>query len=253
MKQMLLSALAGGLLLAGCASQQAGPATTKAVQQTRAGLGEAAMTPLEDLNLKRDEIPEILRNISSPYDVPADTTCEEIEAEITALNNVLGPDWDAPPQEDDSTLGDKAADTASDGVLKAVASEAGGIIPYRGWVRQLTGAAAHQKKVKKAIERGSHRRTYLKAFGLMKGCAPVATPNLDVVEAGRTEIDFRGDAPPDYAQKETEAASGPAAEDTSTGFNLDPAPVQEEALPVSQAEKDAIKTEAKTSSPASFH
>lgn len=247
MKKRLVLTVLTGALLAGCAHQPTNEATSKAVQQTRNGLGEAAMTPLEDLNLKRDAIPDILQAIKNPYDVPQDMDCRSIESEIRALNTVLGPDWDAGPSDDEeSDLSDKAADTASDGVLDTVSSTAGGIIPYRGWVRQLTGASAHEKKVRKAYERGAHRRTYLKAIGLMKACDPVAIPNFDHVRSDET-IEFRGDAPKDYATPEA-AAPAPPEQHMPARKDLQPSRITEEAMRLPETGQPPVSSGEPTSS-----
>jgi hypothetical protein len=44
------------------------------------------------------------------------------------------------------------------------------IIPYRGWVRKLSGAERHAKKVDQAYQAGKLRRAYLKGLGLVMGC-----------------------------------------------------------------------------------
>ena len=148
----------------------------RAVGSTRSGFTDAALTPVEDLNLKRDEIPLLLRQIKDPYLIPADVSCEALANEVVALNGVLGRDWDVPVPKDDRSLGDQAADGTSSALLDTVASEAGGIIPFRGIVRTVTGAKAWNKKVLRAYERGSHRRTFLKGLGHANGCAPPASP-----------------------------------------------------------------------------
>ncbi|MGB3625982.1 MAG: hypothetical protein WA989_09140 [Henriciella sp.] len=212
MKHTLLISAGALVVLASCASQSAQTATEKAVSQTRAGLADAAMTPLEDLNLRREDIPPVLTDISNPYDVPADISCADISASVDALNAVLGPDFDATKEEDDSTLSDKAAGTASDSLLKVVASEAGGLIPYRGWVRQLSGAKRHQAKIKRAINKGTHRRTYLKAIGAMKSCDGAASPDFEaLVEEQRVE--FRGDVPDGFEQQPETTGELPALEE----------------------------------------
>lgn len=150
-------------------------ATERAIERTEDGFGDAAMSPLEDINLKRDKIPETFQAISNPYEVDPDISCARIAVEVTELDALLGRDWDIPPP-DKKGLSERAADGASTAFLDAVSSGASGLIPYRGVVRTLSGAARHEKKVRKAYERGSHRRTFLKAIGLAKGCAYPAAP-----------------------------------------------------------------------------
>lgn len=191
MKQVLVPILISAALAGACAS----PSTGKAVTQTRAGFADAALSPLEDLNLRQEEIPNVLEAIDNPYDVPTDISCAAMEKQVAALNRVLPPDWDAAPKTNTSTLSDKAADTASDSLLDVVADEARGLIPYRGWVRRLSGANSYDKKLKAAYEKGAHRRTYLKALGEMKGCTGDARPSLPTEKAPSTPIQYRGDDP----------------------------------------------------------
>lgn len=157
-------------------SEAPAPSTTqRAIKQAQSGVSEAAMSPFEDINLKRDRIPERLKKIKNPYEVNPDISCSEIGSEVMALNDLLGRDWDVPPPEK-AALKERAADGASTAFLDTVASEASGLIPYRGVVRTVSGANRHAKKVRKAYERGSHRRTFLKGLGLVKGCAYPAAP-----------------------------------------------------------------------------
>lgn len=170
-------------LVAACQSTKTEPdseepkvsATEQAMTQTSDGFGDAATAPLEDLNLKREKIPELLKGITNPYIVDPDMTCGQIAEEVMALDGVLGRDFDVPPP-DKKSLDERAAEGASTALLDTVASGASGLIPYRGIVRTITGANSHKRKVLKAYERGSHRRTFLKGIGLMKNCPVPASP-----------------------------------------------------------------------------
>ncbi len=190
MKQAAFFALvSASLVLASCASKPAG----QAVSQTRAGLTDAALSPLEDLNLRKDEVPEVLAAISNPYKVDHTASCADIASEIATLDGVLPPDWDEVSEEEQASLSELAADTASDGVLGVVASEARGLIPYRGWVRRLSGANSHEKKLRAAFDRGRARRTYLKAIGRTKNCEGIAAPVF--AEEKEPPVVYRGDRP----------------------------------------------------------
>ncbi|MCR9077962.1 MAG: hypothetical protein NXH78_02580 [Hyphomonadaceae bacterium] len=168
---------------------EAGPsATERAIVKTQDGFGEAALSPLEDVNLKRAKIPEKFKQIKNPYLVAVETPCEKIAEEVLELDALLGRDWDIPPP-DKKGLSDRAADGASTAFLDTVASGASGLIPYRGIVRTVTGANSHATKVRKAYERGSHRRTFLKGIGLAKGCDYPASPLPPVEE--ESKIQFR--------------------------------------------------------------
>ncbi|RIJ14367.1 hypothetical protein D1227_15535 [Henriciella mobilis] len=225
MKAVVAFTISCAALLAACASHETGAAANRAVSETRSGATTAAMTPLRDLNLQREPIPAILQEIENPYDIPADISCPEIEQQVAALNEVLGPDWDALPRhEADPTVSDYAADEASEEVLDIIADEAGAIIPYRSWVRRLSGAKAYQKKVSQAEKRGSHRRTYLKALGFMKGCEGLAAPYREPsdealpVEPAPPPVDFVDTTPPQYRPASADA-SAPVT--PNTGMSLE--------------------------------
>lgn len=130
-------------------------------------LGAAVTSPLEDLNLKRTDIPEVLVHaVEQPYDMKGLTNCRAVGAEIGRLDAVLGPDRDEPPPE-------RRATTAGD-VARAGAEA---VTPYRGLVRRLTGASKHQARLQEAINAGGARRGYLKGMGMRMNCAPPAAPS----------------------------------------------------------------------------
>lgn len=164
--------------------------TSRTLSETQAGLGNALLAPLEDLNVQRAPIPELLLAIKNPYAVPADIDCAQLTERIEALNVLLGRDWDIPPP-DKANLSERASDGASTAFLEAIASETSGLIPYRGIVRSLSGAKRHQTKHRKAYERGSHRRTFLKGLGHARGCAYPAAPQALPESEMQIDIDFR--------------------------------------------------------------
>lgn len=80
-------------------SQAEAPApssTQRAIKQAQSGVGEAAMSPLEDVNLKRDKIPERLAAIKNPYEVDAKISCETIAVEVIALDALAWPGLGCP-------------------------------------------------------------------------------------------------------------------------------------------------------------
>lgn len=125
--------------------------------------------PFEDLNIKQDEIPAKLIAIEAdPYAAEGMESCEKIAGEITALDAVLGADVDA-----SGASGRKTADTMIDlggGVISS-------LIPFRGVVREVTGANAAKRRYQQAVYAGVTRRSFLKGLGKAKGCEPPAAPN----------------------------------------------------------------------------
>lgn len=151
------------------------------------------MSPLNDLNLRREPIPELLAKIDNPYDLPHNLDCIQIGRMVGALNGVLGPDWDT-PEPDERLRTEKLADAAADATLDALASEASGLIPFRGIVRKVSGAEKHQKKYNRAYKIGAQRRAYLKGLGEAKNCPYPARPRFEV-DPVNEKIVYSGDAP----------------------------------------------------------
>ena len=147
-------------------------------RQTRDGFSDAATAPFEDLNLKRDKIPESIAGYVSPYDPVRDMSCETIDRAVRQLDTVLDPDIDVQIKMAQDGLEDKKSnsDHASDFALGQIASEARSLIPFRGLVREVTGANSHQKKVDKAYQIAYLRRSYLKGIGYGRGCVYPAAP-----------------------------------------------------------------------------
>lgn len=132
---------------------------------------DAATTPLRDLNVIRAEIPDVLRDAQKrPYLVPADPSCEALATELRALDKALGPDLDAPASPSNPRLIERAAEAADDAAVGAVQHAAEGLVPYRGWVRQLSGAERYSKKVAAAIAAGAVRRGFLKGLSVARNC-----------------------------------------------------------------------------------
>ena len=161
MKLLALTLLAA-TALAGCASSSA----DKAGQ----AVGQAATQPLQDLNVVRAEIPPVLKAAQkAPYAAPADRSCAALADEVRALDAVLGADLDTPPGSANPSLIER-------GASDALRNAAEGVIPFRGWVRRLSGAERYSRDVAAAIAAGTVRRAYLKGLGAAGACAAPAAP-----------------------------------------------------------------------------
>jgi len=155
-----LAAIATFVVLAGCASSTA----------TR--IGSAASVPLADLNVAQADIPAVLLSArENPYQVPASQNCVAISLEIHELDEVLGADLDAPVSPADPSLARRASSLVQDQAVGALQRTAEGLIPFRGWVRKLSGAERHSKHVSACIAAGSVRRAFLKGFAASENCA----------------------------------------------------------------------------------
>ena len=140
--------------------------------KTTSRFGDAATAPLADLNLIRDKIPPVLADAQAhPYDLPAPANCLGIAIEIHDLDTALGPDLDAPAAlHRDTSMLDRSSTYAEDQAVGAVRRTAEGLVPFRSWVRKLSGAERHSKEVSAAINAGSVRRAFLKGIAATRGC-----------------------------------------------------------------------------------
>lgn len=132
---------------------------------------DAASTPLQDLNVIRAKIPEVLHEAKKhPYVVPDDHSCEALSAAISALDEVLGPDLDAPASASKPRLLERANESANGAAVDAVRRSAEGVVPFRSWVRQLSGAERYSREVAAAIAAGAVRRGFLRGLRTARDC-----------------------------------------------------------------------------------
>lgn len=170
------------LSLAACAGKE-GPRTGNGGQ-----FKEIAATPLSDLNLVRAKIPPVLQAArQQPYAPPAEAGCPGITAEVRSIDEALGADLDIPPSDGDPGMIELGTDMVGDAAVGAVRGAAEGIMPFRSWVRKLSGAERHSREVAASIAAGTVRRAYLKGLGKAEGCPPPASPRADVRPAAWNE------------------------------------------------------------------
>ena len=162
------------LLLGACSS---GPTQHPPGSSSAAAVAGTVTTPLADLNVVRAKIPAVLVAArKQPYAAPEPMSCEAIAIEVAALDAALGPDLDAPKPKHDANLAERsvgAADNVAAGTIRSVSED---VVPFRGWLRKLSGAERHSKEVESAILAGMIRRAYLKGLGQSAGCTAPAAP-----------------------------------------------------------------------------
>lgn len=130
---------------------------------------DVAATPMSDLNLRKSEIPALLITAQEkPYDMTGLSRCSQIAAAVGELDAMLGDDLDMPRT---------ARNWPSAGRLAQWA--VGSFIPFRGAIRELSGANLQERRIQAAVQAGLARRAFLKGSGQAKGCrypASAATP-----------------------------------------------------------------------------
>ena len=153
------------------------PKTPAAQADPGAKVADAVTAPLGDLNLVRVEIPPVLQAAQkAPYAVPEPGDCAALTAQIGALDAVLEPDLDQPAKPDQRSTGERGSDAAGDAAIDALRRTAEGVVPFRGWLRKLTGAESHAHSVVQAVMAGNVRRAFLKGMGQALNCPVPAKP-----------------------------------------------------------------------------
>ena len=146
--------------------------TSGRTADTRRGVTQAGMTPLRDIGVIRPDIPPLLRNLEYPYStVSLASGCPAVAYEIGELDAVLGPESFQPGPE--RNIWDKGGDLAERGTIAAAQSAANGLIPFRSWVRLITGASAAEREALRAFANGQQRRTFLRGYGASLGCGDI--------------------------------------------------------------------------------
>lgn len=158
------------LMIAGCsvfrsdrpATASATPADSKA-EATMEKAAEIATQPARDLGAAKTEIPDVLVQAAvNPYDRRSTQSCKAIAAEIASLNEHLGPDYLLTAVKDENKAG-KLAEAGGRTIINT-------IIPFRGLVREMTGAAEAQRRFEDAVDAGYSRRGFLRGIQLTRKC-----------------------------------------------------------------------------------
>ncbi len=142
-------------------------------------VGQAAITPLSDLNVVQQKIPPVLLRArdEGAYKVPSVLDCTSVQGEISLLDAALGADFDDPGSKDKPSLLERGTDLAENYGVGAVRRTMEGFVPFRSWLRKLTGAEKHSKQIAAAIVAGGVRRAYLKGLRQGLGCpVPLLPP-----------------------------------------------------------------------------
>lgn len=214
-RSLALSALCGGALVV--AFPAAAQSLRTAEEAQKSSLTHAITAPLRDVNLMRSKIPVVLKDaLEDPYRRPTPANCSGIVGEVTLLNEALGDDLDA-----DNVRKITLRGRAKEEALNAIAGLASDVIPFRGWVRKITGAEKHDKTIQQSIAAGAVRRAYLKGLGEARGCNPPGTPMHKPLDESTVLTENDVAAPATAA-----AAGGPAPATAAVLTASDTSPVR---------------------------
>lgn len=162
----ILGLLAANVALAACA--------TGRTADTRRGVSSAASIPLRDVGLIRPEIPMLLRNLQYPYSTASLNDCASVAREIGQFDEVLGPESYQPGP--NRNAWDRSGDFVEEQTIEAAENTAQDLIPFRSWVRRLSGASSADRDALRAVANGQQRRTFLRGYGASLGCPNMIPP-----------------------------------------------------------------------------
>jgi hypothetical protein len=124
---------------------------------------EIGTQPVRDVGVMKRQIPPILEKAQQePYSLKGLKTCKQLASEVTELNTVLGPDYKVGNELKENKAG-KLAEAGGKTVVNA-------IIPFRGLVRELTGAAPADRRLNAALDAGYARRGFLRGVHAKQKC-----------------------------------------------------------------------------------
>ncbi len=125
--------------------------------------GKIASQPVRDVGVARTDIPPVLQDASdAPYSMKGIKSCRDISNAFHALTDVIGPDFKAGEVKKENRAG-KLAEAGGKTIVNS-------LIPFRGLVREVTGAAPAQRRLERAITAGYARRGFLRGMHQVRKC-----------------------------------------------------------------------------------
>lgn len=164
----------GKLMAVAALAVAIGSCATGRTADTRRGVADAAYIPLRDVNMIRPEVPILLRNLQYPYSTATLTNCNAVGHEIGQLDAVLGPESYQPGP--NRNIWDRSGDFVEEQTIEAAQNTAEDLIPFRSWVRRISGANRAEREALRAVANGQQRRTFLRGYGASLGCPNMIPP-----------------------------------------------------------------------------
>ncbi len=139
------------------------PAEPGRMQSVRDSAGRIVSQPARDVGAAKTDIPPALVAASAdPYGMKGLGTCKQIVTAFHSLTDVLGPDFRAGQVKKENKAG-KLAQAGGQTVVNS-------LIPFRGLVREVTGAAPAQRRLNRALDAGYARRGFLRGLYTARKC-----------------------------------------------------------------------------------
>jgi hypothetical protein len=133
------------------------------MKSVRDSAGRIVTQPARDVGAAKTNIPPALIAASNdPYNMRGLSTCNQIAAAFRSMTDVLGPDFRVGATRKENRAG-KLAEAGGQTVVNS-------LIPFRGLVREVTGAAPAQRRLNRAIDAGYARRGFLRGLYTARKC-----------------------------------------------------------------------------------
>lgn len=157
---MLIRVVIVSLLLSGTAMAQ-----DKPKDDTFKRAENVVTQPARDIGIDKAKIPPVLeKSTEAPYAMPKGG-CRAITGELAELNKAIGPDFGTGTENNENRTG-KIMEAGGSALVNA-------LIPFRGLVREVSGAAPAERRLNAAVSTGLARRGFLRGVAKVKGCKGV--------------------------------------------------------------------------------
>ena len=153
-------------------AQKPAPAPTQAQTQTqppaynaRDRAEDIVTQPARDVGVSKVKIPTVVAKASeAPYSLDGLKSCRQILGAVRELNLALGPDFHAGDKYQENRMA-KLAEAGGTTVVNS-------FLPFRGLVREATGAAPADRRLRAATSAGYARRGFLRGVYSTRKCKP---------------------------------------------------------------------------------
>jgi hypothetical protein len=160
---LLRSALLISLPLGGAGALAQGAKPQQPLAEALDCAGKIIVQPAHDVGVARTEIPPVLlKAAEDSYSVEGLGNRSALTEATKELNDLLGPDVTTARQRRENRAG-RIAEAGGRSVVNA-------LIPFRGIVREITGAAPAQRRLNAAIDAAYARRGFLRGLHYARHC-----------------------------------------------------------------------------------
>jgi len=137
--------------------------TREKVEMTGKRAGEIASQPARDIGAEKVKVPPAVEQAAAaPYALAGMRTCAQLSGAIADLNDALGPDYAGGVVVHENKVG-KLAEAGGKTIVNT-------FIPFRGLVREISGAAPAERRLNAQIQAAFARRGFLRGIATARKC-----------------------------------------------------------------------------------